>query len=104
MPAERATSEAVIPGLNDAATSRSFSSPDQSRRRSTDVITSTRGMSEAATAQGGPLAACKADVKKICLGVAPGGGRLIKCLKQHENDVTIGCAKELKAIKAKMGK
>jgi hypothetical protein len=35
--------------------------------------------------------------------VEPGGGRLIGCLKEYENDVTIGCAKELKAIKPKMG-
>lgn len=52
----------------------------------------------------GALAACKADASKICPGVEPGGGRLIGCLKEHENDVTIGCAKELKAIKSKMGK
>jgi hypothetical protein len=37
-------------------------------------------------------------------GVAPGGGKIIGCLKQHENEVSIGCGKELKAIKAKMGK
>jgi hypothetical protein len=29
---------------------------------------------------------------------------LIACLKQHENEVSIGCGKELKAVKAKMGK
>jgi hypothetical protein len=44
------------------------------------------------------------DAAKICPGVEPGGGKLIGCLKEHENDVTIGCAKELKAIKSKMGK
>src|ERR1700752_3811517 len=38
----RATSETVAPGSNDAATSRSFSSCDHRRRRSTDVITSAR--------------------------------------------------------------
>ena len=55
-------------------------------------------------ATGGPLAACRADAERICPGVQPGGGRLIECLKEHQDDVTIGCAKELKAIKAKMGK
>jgi hypothetical protein len=58
----------------------------------------------AAHAQGGALAACKADAERICPGVKPGGGKLIGCLKEHENDVTIGCVKELKAIKSKMGK
>ena len=47
---------------------------------------------------------CKEDIARLCPGVAPGGGRILGCLKQHENEVSIGCAKELKAIKAKMGK
>lgn len=36
----RATPETLAPGSSDAATSRSFSSCDHRRRRSTDVITS----------------------------------------------------------------
>lgn len=44
MPAGRATSDAVTPGSNGAATRRSFSSQDRRRRLSTDVITSTRGI------------------------------------------------------------
>src|SRR4051795_6819573 len=38
----RATSETLAPGSSDAATSRSFSSCDHRRRRSTAAITSTR--------------------------------------------------------------
>src|ERR1700677_1286476 len=38
----RATSETLAPGSRDAATSRSFSSCDHRRRRSTDVISSAR--------------------------------------------------------------
>jgi hypothetical protein len=60
--------------------------------------------SQVANAQGDALAYCKADAARICPGVQPGGGRLIGCLKQHENDVSVGCAKALQAIKAKMGK
>src|SRR5690606_4370701 len=44
MPADRATSDTDTPGSSDAATRRSFSSRDQRRRLSTDVITSTRGI------------------------------------------------------------
>ena len=59
----------------------------------------------AAHAQGaGALAYCKEDAARLCKGVPPGGGKLIGCLKQHENEVSIGCAKELKAVKTKMGK
>jgi hypothetical protein len=58
-----------------------------------------------AHAQGaGALAYCKEDAARLCKGVPPGGGKLIGCLKQHENEVSVGCAKELKAVKTKMGK
>ena len=50
------------------------------------------------------LAYCKADAERLCAGIKPGGGKLKNCLKEHENEVSIGCAKELKKIKAKMGK
>jgi hypothetical protein len=41
-------------------------------------------------------AACGVDVKKLCTGVAPGGGRLIKCLTEHKDDVSEPCRKALK--------
>jgi hypothetical protein len=47
---------------------------------------------------------CKADIQRLCKGMMPGGGKIMNCLKAHENDLTVGCAKELKALKAKMGK
>jgi hypothetical protein len=46
---------------------------------------------------------CKADVQRLCHGVRPGGGRILGCLKAHENDLTVGCAKELRSLKARMG-
>jgi hypothetical protein len=67
------------------------------------VLTSLSG--PAAKAQGdAPLSHCLADAERICPGVAPGGGELIGCLKQHTDDMTVSCAKALKAFKAKMGK
>ena len=55
-------------------------------------------------AQAQQFAYCKADIARLCHGVRPGGGRLMQCLKAHENDLTVGCAKELQSIKARMGK
>jgi Cysteine rich repeat len=49
------------------------------------------------------LAYCKADVARLCPGMEPGGGRIIGCLKAHKMEVSVGCAKALKAMKAKMG-
>lgn len=50
------------------------------------------------------FAYCKNDVRRLCAGIRPGGGRLAQCLKAQENEVSIGCAKELKNVKSKMGK
>ena len=46
---------------------------------------------------------CKADVARLCPGVPPGGGRIIGCLKAHKEEMSIGCGKAIKAMKAKMG-
>jgi Cysteine rich repeat len=48
------------------------------------------GSTQAAKA---PLALCKADAERICPGVAPGGGKIVACLKQHKDEVSVGCAK-----------
>ena len=46
---------------------------------------------------------CKADVARLCPGVQMGGGRIIACLKEHKEELSIGCGKALQAMKAKMG-
>jgi Cysteine rich repeat len=45
--------------------------------------------------------ACAADIQKLCAGVAPGGGRILACLKQHKDQVSNGCKQ---AILSAMGK
>ena len=51
----------------------------------------------------GQFAYCKADIQRLCRGVQPGGRRLLACLKAHEDDLTVGCAKELKSLKQRTG-
>jgi Cysteine rich repeat len=58
----------------------------------------------AVKAEAQALAYCKADAARLCPGVAPGGGRLAGCLKAHQDEVSIGCAKELRKVKGEMGK
>jgi len=41
---------------------------------------------------------CKEDIKKFCAEVKPGEGRIIKCLKEHENELSESC-KTHKAVK-----
>jgi cysteine rich repeat protein len=61
-------------------------------------------------AASGPLAQaqqftyCKSDVHRLCAGIRPGEGRLAHCLKAHVNEVSIGCAKELKKVKSNMSR
>lgn len=47
---------------------------------------------------------CKADVERLCPGIEPGGGRIVKCLKAHKMEVSIGCGKAIQHVKAEMGK
>ncbi len=42
---------------------------------------------------------CKADAHRLCHGIQPNYERIAKCLKAHQNEVSIGCAKELKKVK-----
>jgi hypothetical protein len=40
-------------------------------------------------------AACKADAEKVCKDVKPGGGRILRCLKQHEDSLSSECKEEM---------
>ena len=53
-----------------------------------------------AQAASDPRTACAADIQRLCSGVAPGGGRIIACLKQNSAQVSNGCKQ---AILAAMG-
>jgi hypothetical protein len=55
-------------------------------------------------ARGALMTYCKADVERLCPGVEPGGGRIIKCLKAHKEEMSVGCAQALMKIKSEMGK
>src|SRR5215475_7452807 len=35
--------------------------------------------------------ACAADMKSLCAGVTPGGGRLEACIKSHSGELSEGC-------------
>ncbi len=35
---------------------------------------------------------CATDVKSLCAGVKPGGGRVLACLQAHVGDLSVGCS------------
>jgi hypothetical protein len=46
---------------------------------------------------------CVEDIQKFCKDVSPGGGRLIACLKEHENELSAPCKKKLEEAWQKAG-
>jgi hypothetical protein len=41
------------------------------------------------------MQACSNDVRTLCKGVQPGGGRIAQCLKQHEVELSEPCKKAM---------
>ncbi|MGH6842283.1 MAG: cysteine rich repeat-containing protein [Methylocella sp.] len=44
---------------------------------------------------------CMSDIERLCKGIEPGGGRILKCLKANEKEMSVGCAQALQKLKAK---
>src|SRR5262249_5797406 len=40
------------------------------------------------------------DIEKLCKDVQPGEGRIVKCLKEHENELTPACKERRDQMKA----
>ena len=53
-----------------------------------------------AFAQQGP---CADDIAKFCKDVQPGHGRIVKCMKEHENELSPGCKAHVAEMKKKVG-
>jgi hypothetical protein len=53
-----------------------------------------------AEAQGqGP---CADDLQKFCKDVQPGGGRIARCLKEHEDDLSLACKRQMTEVKKRV--
>ena len=45
---------------------------------------------------------CADDVAKLCKGMQEGEGRIAKCLKEHSNELSPGCKKDIGEMKEQM--
>jgi hypothetical protein len=45
--------------------------------------------------------ACKSDAEKLCQGVQPGGGRIVRCLMDHQQELSDACYDTLASRKKK---
>jgi hypothetical protein len=44
---------------------------------------------------------CVADAKKLCKDVQPGEGRVARCMKEHEKELSPACKENIKKMKEK---
>lgn len=50
---------------------------------------------------GNGTGSCHADREKFCKGVEQGEGHIVKCLKEHENELSAECKAHAEQMKAK---
>ena len=45
---------------------------------------------------------CADDLQKFCKDVQPGAGRIARCLKEHENDLSLACKQQMTEVKKRV--
>jgi hypothetical protein len=38
---------------------------------------------------------CAVDIKSLCAGITPGGGRVLACVQSHMSELSVGCSSRL---------
>jgi hypothetical protein len=65
------------------------------------LLVLSRSLAQAQDGRGAARHACKADYQRLCTGVSPGGGRIIKCLGDNFDKLSDPCKQ---AVGAQIGK
>lgn len=50
------------------------------------------------------ISACTGDAQKLCVGVTPGGGRIVRCLAARQSELTPACRDSMLNAKAALGR
>jgi hypothetical protein len=45
--------------------------------------------------------ACTGDMERFCSNVEPGGGRILKCLREHTQELSLPCRQQIATAKGK---
>ncbi len=67
------------------------------------VTTAPSALAQDSTAADILRAGCAGDVQRFCANVAPGGGRIIACLKEHRDVVSDQCKQAAAKVAAMSG-
>jgi len=46
--------------------------------------------------------ACTGDMEKFCKDIQPGGGRILKCLREHTEELSSACRQVIEKVKGKV--
>ena len=44
--------------------------------------------------------ACAADIKAVCAGVKPGGGRIVACMREHTGQLSPDCLQAIQSSRS----
>lgn len=83
----RAAAVLLVGGLLAATPAAARSAPTPEQKRAAEAVRS----------------ACTSDYRKFCLGVQPGGGRVLACFEAHASEVSTPCRDALREARELRG-